>query len=73
MVLSFSCAREIAEARFLNRKLATRTDGTVEMFRQRCDEFERNNPGILSRYEDRVFEVRQTVSLRMDLLWMILI
>jgi thymidylate kinase len=55
-VLFFGCACELAEARFLKRKMSA--DDSVEVFRKRYDEFEsRLNGEIMQMYEDTVVRV----------------
>ncbi|CAN8104685.1 unnamed protein product [Discula destructiva] len=50
LVLSLQCARQVAMKRFLGRRDASRPDGDEALFVKRCDEFERENPGILEYY-----------------------
>lgn len=57
-VLFFDCPRELAEARFLNRKRSS--DDTAEIFRQRYDEFERLNGEIIEMYSDIIVRVNTT-------------
>ena len=54
-VLFFDCPRELAEARFLNRKRSS--DDSEEVFRMRHDEFERLNGEIMAMYGDIVVRV----------------
>jgi UMP-CMP kinase len=54
-VLFFDCPRQLTEARFLNRRRST--DDSVEIFRTRCDEFERLNGDILAMYSGIVVRV----------------
>lgn len=54
-VLFFDCPRELAEARFMNRKRSS--DDSVEIFQRRYDEFERLNGEILKMYGDTVVRV----------------
>jgi adenylate kinase family enzyme len=55
MVLFFDCPRDLAEARFLERRRSA--DDSVEVFRGRYDEFERLNKPILDFYVDKVVRV----------------
>lgn len=61
LVLSLVCQRQVAMDRYLRRRDATRPDGDEALFIKRCDEFERENPGILQHYNKiipgRVLEV----------------
>lgn len=54
-VLFFGCPREIAQERFLKRRRSV--DDELEVFKTRCDEFERLNGEILGLYGDAVFRV----------------
>jgi adenylate kinase family enzyme len=54
-VLFFDCPRDLAEARFLERRRSA--DDSVEIFRGRYDEFERLNKPILEFYVDKVVRV----------------
>lgn len=54
-VLFFDCPRELAEARFLNRKRSS--DDSAEVFRKRYDESERLKGEIMEMYGDVVVRV----------------
>jgi len=64
-VLFFDCPRELAEARFLNRKRSS--DDSAEVFQKRYDEFERLNGEIMEMYGDIV--VRVDTETRMGETW----
>lgn len=61
VVLLFECPRELAEARFLNRKRSS--DDSVDIFRMRFDEFEKLNGEILEMYSDIVLRVNTTTEM----------
>ena len=61
VVLFFDCPRELAEARFLNRKRSS--DDSVEIFRRRYDEFEELNVEIMESYSDIVVRVNTTTGM----------
>lgn len=54
-VLFFDCPREVAEARFLDRKRSA--DDGRDVFAFRYEEFEKLNGPILAKYEDRVVTI----------------
>ncbi|KUI70644.1 Uridylate kinase [Cytospora mali] len=56
LLVSFQCQRQLALERYLGRHDASRPDGDVALFEKRCDEFERENPGILDYYKARCDE-----------------
>ena len=61
VVLFFDCPRELAEARFLNRKRSS--DDSVEIFRMRYDEFEKLNGEIMEIYSDIIVRVNTTTEM----------
>lgn len=61
VVLLFDCPRELAEARFLNRKRSP--DDSVDIFWMRFDEFEKLNGEIVEMYGDIVLRVNTTTEM----------
>ena len=61
VVLLFECPRELAEARFLNRRRSS--DDSVDIFRMRFDEFEKLNGEIVEMYSDIVLRVNTTTEM----------
>lgn len=63
LIVSLKCQRQVALQRYLGRHDASRPDGDVALFEKRCDEFERENPGILDYYrancDGRIIEVNR--------------
>ncbi|ROW13463.1 hypothetical protein VPNG_04359 [Cytospora leucostoma] len=51
LLVSLECQRQLALGRYLGRHVASRPDGDEALFKKRCDEFERENSGILEFYK----------------------